>query len=283
DDDPDWQVYFNLLRAFYKHHTMAIDIAGTVESISKITKETLYKCYNTFYHPSNMAFVICGDVDPEQIGKVIADNQAAKDYERQPDVERLMPEEGPEVNEARVEKKMAVSIPKVQFGYKDLASAGQTGQKMAETEYQTAIGLEAVIGKSSSLFNKLYEQGLVDKAFGWSYDVTPFYSHSLFGGKSKDPERLLEEVEQAFAEVVEQGITEADFNRARNKMIGQVLAIYDSPRMLARYYTTYVTRQANVFDVIPILEAMTVEQVNERLRAHIRPEYRAVSIVRPSE
>lgn len=58
DDEPGWQVYFNFLKAAYDKFPLNIDIAGTVESIDKIDKEILYKCYNTFYHPSNMAMVI---------------------------------------------------------------------------------------------------------------------------------------------------------------------------------------------------------------------------------
>ena len=51
DDDPNWRCYFNMLQALYREHPVRLDIAGTVESISKITKDTLYCCYNTFYHP----------------------------------------------------------------------------------------------------------------------------------------------------------------------------------------------------------------------------------------
>jgi len=58
DDDPGWQVYFNFLKGAYENFPLNIDIAGSVDSISKIDKEILYKCYNTFYHPSNMAMVI---------------------------------------------------------------------------------------------------------------------------------------------------------------------------------------------------------------------------------
>ena len=51
DDEPGWQLYMNALDCMYKTNAIKIDIAGTVESISKIDKEVLYKCYNTFYHP----------------------------------------------------------------------------------------------------------------------------------------------------------------------------------------------------------------------------------------
>ena len=49
-DNPGWRAFFNLLGALYRKMPVRIDIAGTIESISKIDRDTLYTCYNTFYH-----------------------------------------------------------------------------------------------------------------------------------------------------------------------------------------------------------------------------------------
>ena len=67
DDDPGWQLYMGILDCLYKNNPIKVDIAGTVESISKITPEVLYKCYNTFYALDNMTLVICGDFEPEKL------------------------------------------------------------------------------------------------------------------------------------------------------------------------------------------------------------------------
>ncbi|MBD9159660.1 MAG: insulinase family protein, partial [Clostridiales bacterium] len=67
DDYPDWKVYLNALKIMYHKNPIKIDVAGTVETISHIDKEILYKCYKTFYHPSNMIMVIVGDFEPEKI------------------------------------------------------------------------------------------------------------------------------------------------------------------------------------------------------------------------
>ena len=45
-DNPGWRVFFNMLQAMYSKCPVRIDIAGTVESISHITPELLYDCYN---------------------------------------------------------------------------------------------------------------------------------------------------------------------------------------------------------------------------------------------
>ncbi|WP_227874260.1 EF-P 5-aminopentanol modification-associated protein YfmH [Tumebacillus algifaecis] len=279
DDDPAWRVYFNLIEGMYQVHPIAIDIAGTVDTIQQIDKDTLYKCYNTFYHPSNMSVVVVGDVDPVHIHALIRDNQAAKDFKRQPEIERIIQNEPTPVRRARHEEKMLISMPSMQFGFKDMSRV--SGKEMIINEYATSIGLEALIGRSSPLFNRMYEEGIIDKRFSWSYDVTPRFAHSIFGGNTKDPDRVLAVVEAAFAEATEHGVSEEDFNRARCKMVGQMVAALDSARALARYFTSYTFRDADFFDIIGVMESLTLEQVNQRLREHLDPEMRTVSIVLP--
>lgn len=58
NDNPDWRLFFNLLRGMYHNHPVKIDIAGTVESIAEIDADLLYKCYNTFYNLNNMVLSI---------------------------------------------------------------------------------------------------------------------------------------------------------------------------------------------------------------------------------
>ena len=67
DDEPEWRVFFNSLTALFENNPVKIDIAGTVESISHITPEVLYKCYNTFYNLSNMALSVAGNVTKDEV------------------------------------------------------------------------------------------------------------------------------------------------------------------------------------------------------------------------
>ncbi|MBQ8300925.1 MAG: insulinase family protein [Clostridia bacterium] len=50
DDSGSWKLFFNFLNCLYKEHPVKKEIAGTVESISDITADYLYKCYNTLYN-----------------------------------------------------------------------------------------------------------------------------------------------------------------------------------------------------------------------------------------
>ena len=66
-DAPDWRVLFNLFCALYYENPVRIDIAGTRQSISEITAELLYSCYETFYNPSNMFLCLAGDFDEDKV------------------------------------------------------------------------------------------------------------------------------------------------------------------------------------------------------------------------
>ena len=59
EDDPNDEAYYGLLEAMYVSHPVRNRVAGTVESISCITADTLYQCHRAFYRPGNMVLCVC--------------------------------------------------------------------------------------------------------------------------------------------------------------------------------------------------------------------------------
>jgi Predicted Zn-dependent peptidases len=66
-DSPNWKVFFNLLDGLYVNHPIKIDIAGSIDSISKINKDNLYLAYKLFYNPESMVLVLVGDIEFEKV------------------------------------------------------------------------------------------------------------------------------------------------------------------------------------------------------------------------
>src|SRR5690625_2327834 len=93
DDQPDWQAFMGTIKNMFKNNPVNIDIAGTVSSIDTITKDDLYTCYRTFYHPSNMVLFVVGNFDHDSLMERIKQNQANKDFPVLEDIKRQMPEE----------------------------------------------------------------------------------------------------------------------------------------------------------------------------------------------
>ena len=70
EDSPDSRVYYNLMESLYRCHPVRDRVAGSLESIARISHETLYACHRAFYAPSNMALCVEGDVDAEAIERI---------------------------------------------------------------------------------------------------------------------------------------------------------------------------------------------------------------------
>ena len=117
DDDPISKVFLNSLQCMYNSCPVRIDVAGTEESINKITKDTLNSCYNTFYHPSNMILAVCGNFKPEYILNLIKENM--EHFDKQGKIQRIYPTEKSEIFQKERIEEMEVSIPAFVIGIKD--------------------------------------------------------------------------------------------------------------------------------------------------------------------
>lgn len=277
-DNPDWRVYFGLIEAMYAVHPVHIDIAGTVESINTITKETLYTCYNSFYHPSNMLLFVVGGVDADQVFTWVRENQAKKNYQPQGEIDRLFQEEPKGVHEKRRSSKLPVSLPKCLFGFKE-TKLGLSGTELLRRDLTTKLALDLLLGSSSKLYQKLYDEELISDGFSHEYNSNPRYAFSAIGGDTKDPERLLAVITEEIKNVVATGFREEDFERTRKKKIGGFLRMLNSPENIAHEFTRYRFRGGDMFEVLPIYESLTLDEVNNRLREHIDWEQLAVSMV----
>ncbi|NLY80592.1 MAG: insulinase family protein, partial [Lysinibacillus sp.] len=141
DDQPDWRLYFGAIENMYHNHPVKIDIAGTIESIDKITAEHLYTCYNTFYHPSNMLLFVVGNVDPKEMMAFIEENQNKKDFKEAPTIDRYFEDEPLDVAVKEREIKMDVQQPKVYVGLK-AKETNLSGEEMLKHELAVQIALE---------------------------------------------------------------------------------------------------------------------------------------------
>jgi predicted Zn-dependent peptidase len=277
-DNPDWRVYFGLIEAMYQKHPVHIDIAGTVESINTITKEMLYTCYRAFYHPSNMLLFVVGGVDPEQVISMVRSNQEQKNYEPQGQIQRFFDPEPEKVGEARREARLSVSLPKCLFGFKE-TEVGLSGEELACRDVTTQLMMDLLFGSSTRLFQKLYDEDLISDSFGHDYISSPQYAFSAVGGDTKDPDQLLKRIREEVDLIVQKGFEASDFERARKKKIGGYLRMLNSPENIASEFTRLQLRGADFFNMLSLYEAITLNDVNQRLRDHIRWDQLAVSLV----
>ena len=281
-DNADWRVYYGLVEALYRVHPVRIDIAGTVESIAQITKDLLYECYRTFYHPSNMSLFVVGGVDPERVMELVRANQQAKTFDPQGEIRYFFDEEPEQVQESKKVTELPVSQPKCMFGFKELALP-KDGAELLKRELTTKLAFDALLSPSSELYQSMYDEGLISDQFGHDFNCGTTYAFSVFGGDTKYPDRLVERVSAALKQAAETGIDAQSFERSRRKKIGGFLRMMNSPESMAYEFTKYEFKGANLFDVMSVYESVTLEEANARLKEHVNFDRFAVSVVRSPE
>ncbi|NQD68067.1 insulinase family protein, partial [Bacillus haikouensis] len=239
DDNPDWRLYFGVIQNMYKNHPVKIDIAGTIDSITPITKDMLYQCYNTFYHPSNMLLFVVGPVDPDQIMDQVRSNQEKKPYEKMPEIKRRFDAEPDTVAETKQVLKMNVQSPKCLVGLK-APEPTQQGKEMLKQELSMNVFLDLLFGKSSSYYFDLYNDGLIDETFHYDYTQENGFGFVTVGGDTEKPDELADKLKELLLKAKAESLfTEEGLERTKKKKIGAFLRAVNSPEFIANQFTRY--------------------------------------------
>ena len=278
DDDPGWQLYINTMDCLYKENPIKIDIAGTIESISKITPDVLYKCYNTFYHPSNMTMVLCGDFKPEQILEEIKKRLLPK--ENQGEIKRIYTSKEETINKTEKIVKMEVSTPMFMIGYKDM---DDSKDNKIQKHIATEILLNMIIGKSSNLYQELYEAGAILAQPDLDYEFSEQYAHILISGFSKEPKLVKQKIEETIQNIKNNGLDEEHFKRIKKKIYGDYVIEYNSVSDIGRMFLADSMKGLNSFDYIEEFETVTKEYTENVLNEVFKEENEVISIIEPNE
>lgn len=274
DDSPSWVVLFNLLRALYKTHPVKIDIAGTTDTIAKITDRELFSCYNTFYNPSNMFLCIAGNFDEiavyEALDKAYAEKQAAKPH-------TVMPTEEHGTVKEYVSQKMSVSMPLFYVGIKD--DEFENSPKMTAV---SEILLESVCGNATPLYEKLTDEGLINDQFGTEYFYGPGYSALLFCGESKDPEKVRDEILGEIQRIQREGVSEEIFESVRRKLYGRKIRSFDSAEDTVSLLVDAAVNGYKPFDDVKVFGEISVSDINDRA-ASVNIQNAALSVIEPTD
>ena len=276
DDEPGWRLYINAMDCMYKENPIKIDIAGSVESISKITPDVLYKCYNTFYNPSNMILVVCGDFKPEEMLEEIKKRLIPK--EDQGEIKRIYPPKENKINMPYKEVEMEVSMPLFLVGYKDIEGM-ENKEEIVKKHIAIEILLNMIIGKSSETYKKLYEAGDILSQPDLDYEFSDEYAHIMISGQSKNPQKIKGEIENTVKSFIENGLEEEHFNRIRKKVYGDYVVEYNSVGDIARMFLADAMKRINSFDYIEKFNEVTKEYTEAVLKNVFKTDNMIMSVV----
>ncbi len=277
DDYPEWKVYLNALEAMYHEHPVKLDITGTIETISHIDKEILYKCYNTFYNPSNMVMVLCGDFEPETLMEEVKSRLI--DKKANGEIKRIYPEEPIEIVKEKIEQNMDVSQPLFTIGIKDkIADTKERVRKHIAIE----ILLNMIIGKSSDLYKKLYDEGILFSVPSLDYEFSRGYAHILITGQSPEPEKVYEMFKEKVSEMKNTHINSEAFNRIKKRIYGEYVKEYNDTADIARMFLADFFKGINSFDYLEEIVTINEEYAEQILKEIFDEKKMIISVIKKS-
>ena len=264
-DDPSWRVFFNNLCGVYHNNPVRIDIAGTVESISHINKELLYRCYGTFYNLNNMTLSIAGNFDPaaalEICGRMLNPSEDIG-------LDAIVPDEPPTVKEKRVSQKLYCALPLFQLGFK---LPSYKGSEAIKKYIEWNILLEAALGSFSPFYSRCYDSGLISDSFSAGVFRGRGFFLPFAAGDSKDPDRLTEEIKKELYRLKKEGIPEKDIDVVRKITYGDLICSFNNVSSVAKnamnadlagadaYTSLEYTASVKNEDILSLLDSLDIE------------------------
>lgn len=281
EDDPNWRMFFGILNNLYPTHPLHIDIAGTVESIDKITAQDLYTCYRTFYQPSNMVLFVVGKMEPEKLMKLIRENQEEKNFPPKQEIVRYFPENTKEIiKQSALEA--AITRNKFVLGIKGLDTLPQEGTELLR--YKTAINLlfQMILGNTSRNYLAMYNQGIIDDSFGFEFSLDREFHFADFSGDTDEPEKAAEKIKEiilGFADDPE--VSEMNLDLLKKKMLGQYFQSLNSIEYIANQFTQSLFGDRTLFDLPEIIDSIQMKDVLIAGEAFISEEAFSEFYMRP--
>jgi zinc protease len=270
DNDPGSLLQEQMMAALYVAHPYHTPVIGWETEIKKLNRADALAFYKRFYAPNNAILVVTGDVEPDEV-MALAKNTYGK-IPANPEVgsPRLRPAEPAPLAERRVILRDG-RVGKATFERYYLTPSGTTAPEGEEAALQI---LARIIGTSSTsrVYNALVrDEKKASSASAWysgtALDTGRFGFYAVAAGDTK-LEDIEASMDKVIGEVVKNGVTPEELERAKTGEIANLIYASDSQQSLAHTYGWSLATGRSVADV---------ESKQERLQAVTREQVQAVA------
>lgn len=260
-DSPSDRLYTELLKNIYKKNNHREDVVGTIESINSITKEDLYACYNTFYHPQNLFLSISGDVNVDETFRLIEDNQNKKNFLPFKGLKCKYNIENNIVNKKSGFSTMDIIMPRVSVGIK-LPTFEYEKDELLKIECITKIILEHKFGFSSDNYQHMLDDNIIS-GFTYTFNYDKTTSHIRFIANSFNPKLFVKEMKNEILKLNNFVIDENTLTIIKKGLIGTFIKSFDNVEFISTSLVEYLFKDTDIFNAIEIIDSITKEDIQD--------------------
>jgi len=269
-NDPAARLGEQVTASLFLNHPYHRPVIGWRNEIERLNREDALAFYRRFYTPNNAVVVVAGDVTAEET-KALAEATYGKVEPRAEIGPRVRPPE-PEPNAVRhvTLADPRVAQPSLQRSYMvPSATTARPGESEALDVLANVIGS----GSTSRLYRELVvARSLASNAGAWYQETALDLSRFGVYGTPRPGvslPQLEDAIDEVIAEVVANGITAEEIERAKTRMVAAFVYAQDSQSSLARLYGSALTTGSTVAHVLARpdrIRAVTAEAVHEAAR-----------------
>lgn len=276
-DSPYDVVSQNLLVAMFGDCKLSEDVLGTEKTIAEITDDALYDCYRSFYRYSNMALVVSGDVDKDDVIATV-DACLSKECGKE---EPLLPTivYSDSVHTPYIQRIMNVSMPVFEIGIKDRKPSSITADRLKRDVAMTILD-EILFSRAGELYNELFEGGFINESYSYGYSINRDVAfHSIYA-EGENPDDVLDKVKSYVKRVKSNGLCERDFIRCKRVMMAEFVRDFDSVDDIANSVLNFAFEGSDIFEYRKIIKDIEFSDVCECLNESFGDDSFAISVIK---
>ncbi|MBP5579452.1 MAG: insulinase family protein [Ruminococcus sp.] len=273
NDNPEWRVFFNMLRAMYHAHPVKIDIAGTVESIAKIDANLLYKCYDTFYNLNNMVLSVAGNISADKVLE-ICDEYLKPCTDK--GLESVFPPEPDDIVKAETRETQPIGASIFNLGYK---CAPQSGINRLKAVSAASVVSSLLTDPALPMCRKLLKDEVINSTFNCEVFYGDGYFTLIFSGEAEKPELIREAVFAEVDRLIAEGVNEKDFQRIKKSVYGSMVRELNNVEAVASLMLNAYMEGVSPYDSISVMSELTCGDVIEFMRRELRRDRCVLSVI----
>ena len=244
-DNPNRKFNETILKNLFTSGLYDKTIIGTMDDIKSITKKELYKCYNSFYHPSNMTLLIVTNENEEEIFNLIRNNQKSKNYKNDFKIEK---KQYFETDEVKVEKEIIkenVNETRVCYSIKQKLSSFDASKLEVYDYFGILFGM--VLGELSDFNINLKKKNITKKDIFYSISSEEFINEEYMIFKisalTDKPDKFISLLEKELNNLKH---TENDFNLYKKTIIADFNYDFNNITDIMSFMTTEYEFSGNI-------------------------------------
>ena len=259
DDNPTDVLYEYIRKNSFYNNPFKDSIIGTTEDISKITKDILYTCYNTFYHPQNMFLVITGNFDEEDLLEAIKKNQSEKSFHFP---QKIRIKEYQEPNKVVKQKeiiKMDTPVPKIAYNIK--ISLKDIEMDIRKYNLYLFILFSSLFDDTSNFDREAKDENIITNSL--YLNLLNCDSHALISLINETPsyETLISKIENTLKNIK---ITEDDLNRKKKVLISNELFSFENIEVINDMIVDNIIFDGKIEeDLVGLLKSLNIQEMNK--------------------